>query len=182
MHNGIAAVLTFFICVTWLKFTEILVKKNLATSATVRKWVHIGTGPIFLLCWYLFGLDFVSSLYAAFVPGVITLRFALIGLGILKKMSRLGEMIVFNVLIIVMILVCFTFVISSPALGRPIFLEVNFRLTHFFILCSLINDFALLKDEETVKSMSRSGSAHELLFGPLAYGIIFILRYFLSSE
>jgi phytol kinase len=114
MHNGIAAVLTFFICVTWLKFTEILVKKNLATSATVRKWVHIGTGPIFLLCWYLFGLDFVSSLYAAFVPGVITLRFALIGLGILK-------------------------------------------------------------DEETVKSMSRSGSAHELLFGPLAYGIIFIL-------
>jgi len=45
---------------------------------------------------------------------------------------------------------------------------------------AIVLNFALvglgiLKDEETVRSMSRTGNRKELLYGPLLYGIIFVL-------
>jgi phytol kinase len=46
--------------------------------------VHFGTGPIFVLCWSLFSDDHNARYYAAAVPLLITVRFFLIGIGLLK--------------------------------------------------------------------------------------------------
>lgn len=62
-----------------------------------RKIIHIGTGPIFVLCWLLFNDQPEARFLAALVPGAITVQFALVGLGILKDpaavvaMSRTGD-------------------------------------------------------------------------------------------
>ena len=83
-------------------------------SKLSRKLVHIGTGPIFVVCWLLFPNDFASRYLAALVPLAITGQFLLIGTGILK-------------------------------------------------------------DEAKVKALSRTGDRREILYGPLFYGIIFVI-------
>jgi len=83
-------------------------------SRLSRKVIHIGTGPIFVLCWLLFDDGAAGRWMAALVPFAITVQFALIGLGVIK-------------------------------------------------------------DEASVKSMSRSGDPKELLRGPLFYGIAFVV-------
>ena len=83
-------------------------------SRLSRKLIHIGTGPIFVLCWLMFP-DVPSSRWlAALVPFAITLQFALVGLDIMK-------------------------------------------------------------DEASVKAMSRTGDRREILRGPLYYGIMFVV-------
>ena len=79
-----------------------------------RKIIHIGTGPIFVLCWLLFDDASAARWMATLVPFAITVQFALIGLGVLK-------------------------------------------------------------DEASVKAMSRTGDPKEILRGPLFYGIVFVL-------
>jgi phytol kinase len=83
-------------------------------SKLSRKIIHIGTGPIFVLCWFLFQDTPDARWWAALVPLLITIQFALIGFGILK-------------------------------------------------------------DEASVKAMSRTGDAKEILRGPLYYGIMFVV-------
>jgi phytol kinase len=83
-------------------------------SRLSRKLIHIGTGPIFVLCWLMFPDVPVSRWLAALVPFAITAQFALVGLGIMK-------------------------------------------------------------DEASVKAMSRTGDRREILRGPLYYGIMFVL-------
>lgn len=111
-----ASLLTACLALAWLQFTELLASKNVLPQHTCRKLVHIGTGPIFMACWLFFPDrdPVLSSYWAAAVPALISLRFALIGLGVVK-------------------------------------------------------------DEKTVRSMSRTGRAGELLRGPLSYGIIFVV-------
>lgn len=79
-----------------------------------RKLIHIGTGPIFVLCWLLFPDVWYARWLAALVPFLITLQFAMIGLGVVK-------------------------------------------------------------DEASVKAMSRSGDRREILRGPLFYGFVFVV-------
>ena len=62
-----------------------------------RKIIHIGTGPIFVLCWLLFNNVPSARYIAAIVPLVITLQFMLVGYGIIRDekavqaMSRSGD-------------------------------------------------------------------------------------------
>ena len=62
-----------------------------------RKIIHIGTGPIFVLCWLLFPDLSYSRYVAALVPLIITFQFILIGVGVIKDkpavdaMSRSGD-------------------------------------------------------------------------------------------
>ena len=62
-----------------------------------RKLIHIGTGPIFVLCWLMFPNVAISRWLAALIPMLITVQFALVGLGIVKDeasvqaMSRTGD-------------------------------------------------------------------------------------------
>ena len=113
MNNVIALVLTFVLALGWLRMMDFLAQRGLIESRLSRKIIHIGTGPLFVLCWLMFDNAPEARWLAALVPLAITVQFALIGLGILK-------------------------------------------------------------DEASVKAMSRSGDRREILRGPLYYGIAFV--------
>ena len=93
---------------------DFIAHRGFIDSKLSRKIIHIGTGPIFVLCWFLFQDTPDARWLAALVPLVITIQFALIGFGILK-------------------------------------------------------------DEASVKAMSRTGDPKEILRGPLYYGIMFVV-------
>jgi phytol kinase len=114
MNPFIAMVLTFIIALGWLRLMDFAAHKNWIESRLSRKLIHIGTGPIFVLCWLMFPEIWYSRWLAALVPFAISIQFALVGLGVIK-------------------------------------------------------------DEASVKAMSRSGDRREILLGPLFYGIIFVI-------
>ena len=66
-------------------------------SRLSRKLIHIGTGPIFVLCWLMYPDVQSSRWLAALVPFAITAQFALVGTGVIKDdaavkaMSRNGD-------------------------------------------------------------------------------------------
>lgn len=114
VQNIIALIVTFAAALAWLRFNDLLAQRGWVESRTSRKFIHIGTGPIFVLCWLLFNNAWYARWLAALIPLAITAQFALVGLG-------------------------------------------------------------LMKDEASVRGMSRSGDPKEILRGPLYYGIVFVI-------
>jgi phytol kinase len=114
MNPFLAMILTFVAALGWLRLMDFCAHQGWIESRLSRKIIHIGTGPIFVLCWLIFPEVWYARWLAALVPFAITVQFALIGLGIMK-------------------------------------------------------------DEASVKAMSRSGDPREILRGPLYYGIMFVL-------
>ncbi len=91
-HNWLAFLIILLISIVWLRLVNLLAHKGLITSRLSRKVIHIGTGPIFVVCWLLFN-DAPSSRYlAAIIPLAITLQFALIGLRVIKDPSSVEAM------------------------------------------------------------------------------------------
>ncbi len=113
LQDLIALAVSFVVALSFLKFNDLIARRGWLPEYITRKLVHIGTGPLFLLCWPLYSDAWHARWVAAVVPGSLTLLFALIGLGIIKK-----------------------------------------------------DDF--------VAAMSRSGDPRELLRGPLLYGVVFV--------
>jgi phytol kinase len=97
MSPYLAAVLTFLIAVFFLRLMDFLAHRGILESRLSRKLIHIGTGPIFVLCWLMFKDVHISRWLAALVPLVITAQFALVGTGLIKDeaavkaMSRTGD-------------------------------------------------------------------------------------------
>jgi len=60
--------------------------------------------------------------------------------------------------------------ISNVPSARYFAVSIPSAVTLNFILIGL----GILKDEETIKSMSRTGNPKELLYGPMIYGLIFV--------
>jgi phytol kinase len=114
MNPFIALVITFVLALGWLRLMDFTAHRGWIDSRLSRKLIHIGTGPIFVLCWLMFPDIWYSRWLAALVPFAITIQFALVGLGVMK-------------------------------------------------------------DEASVKAMSRSGDRREILRGPLFYGIVFVI-------
>ena len=114
MNPLLAVFLTFVAALGWLRLMDYFAGRGWIESRLSRKVIHIGTGPIFVLCWLLFPDVWYARWLAALVPLAITIQFALIGFGVMK-------------------------------------------------------------DEASVKAMSRSGDPKEILRGPLYYGIMFVL-------
>jgi phytol kinase len=112
--NLLALIITFVVALAWLRLNDFLAHRGWVESHMSRKFIHIGTGPLFVLCWLLFTDNPINKYIAALVPLAFTLQFLLIGIGIIK-------------------------------------------------------------DEASVKAMSRSGDRREILRGPLYYGIIFVI-------
>jgi phytol kinase len=89
--------LTFAIAVFFLRLMDFLAHRGVIESRLSRKFIHIGTGPIFVLCWLMYPDVEISRWLAALVPLVITLQFGLVGTGIIKDeaavkaMSRTGD-------------------------------------------------------------------------------------------
>ncbi len=114
MSEWIALGLTFALAVLWLRLNDFLAHRGWVSSSLSRKIIHLGTGPIFVLCWLLFPDTPLSRWLAASVPLLITLQFFLVGTG-------------------------------------------------------------LIRDQQAVVAMSRSGDRREILRGPLYYGIVFVV-------
>ena len=114
MNPFLALVLTFVIALAWLRLMDFAAHRGWIESRLSRKIIHIGTGPIFVLCWLIFPDIWYSRWLATLVPLLITAQFALVGLGVMK-------------------------------------------------------------DEASVKAMSRTGDRREILRGPLFYGIVFVV-------
>lgn len=91
-NNLLALIVTFAAALTWLRLMDFAAHRGWVGSRLSRKIIHIGTGPLFVVCWLLF-TDAPSSRYlAALVPFSITVQFALVGLGIIKDQAAIDAM------------------------------------------------------------------------------------------
>ncbi len=113
MNNYLALIITFALSMLFLRSMDFIAHRGWMDGKLSRKVIHIGTGPLFVLCWLLFRDTADARWLAALVPFAITVQFALIGFGVIK-------------------------------------------------------------DEASVKAMSRTGDPKEILRGPLYYGIMFV--------
>src|SRR5512141_2773335 len=97
MNPYIATVLTFAIAIAFLRLMDFIAERGWIDSRTSRKLIHIGTGPIFVLCWLMYPDVNISRWLAALVPLLITVQFVLVGTGLVKDeaavkaMSRTGD-------------------------------------------------------------------------------------------
>lgn len=93
----IALIVTFVVSLIWLRVNDYAAHKGWISGQLSRKLIHIGTGPIFVLCWLIFPNSTSSKYIAALVPFAITLQFFLVGIGVLRDesavqaMSRTGD-------------------------------------------------------------------------------------------
>src|SRR5438067_11564644 len=92
-----ATALTFLLSLLWLRLMDTLAHRGLVTPQLSRKIIHIGTGPLFLLCWHLFSSQPWARFFAALVPLAITAQFVAVGLGVMpdpaavQAMTRHGD-------------------------------------------------------------------------------------------
>jgi phytol kinase len=92
-----ATILTLIAALLWLRVCDYAAHRGWMSSQVARKIIHIGTGPIFVLCWFLFPDSPSSRLFAATVPLLITGQFAAVGMGwiqdeaAVKAMTRTGD-------------------------------------------------------------------------------------------
>ncbi len=104
LPNPLALIITFALALLWLRIVDFAAQRGWISSHLSRKIIHMGTGPIFVLCWLLFRdrpgsgvLDSSARILAALVPFAITTQFVLVGTGIVKDeaavraMSRTGD-------------------------------------------------------------------------------------------
>jgi phytol kinase len=97
MNNIFALMLTFAVALAFLRMMDFFAHRGWVEPRLSRKLIHIGTGPIFVLCWLFFPDAPESRWLAALVPFAITVQFVLVGLGIVKDeaavqaMSRTGD-------------------------------------------------------------------------------------------
>ena len=96
-NSFLALILTFAAALIWLRINDFAAHRGWISSHLSRKIIHMGTGPIFVLCWLLFPGNTYDRYLAALVPALITIQFAGVGLGIIKDeaavqaMSRTGD-------------------------------------------------------------------------------------------
>jgi phytol kinase len=96
-NNLFALIITLVIALAWLRINDFAAHKGWISAHLSRKIIHMGTGPIFVLCWPLFTESPSSRYIAALVPLAITMQFLLVGIGVIKDesavkaMSRTGD-------------------------------------------------------------------------------------------
>ncbi len=83
---------TLFLAVSWLRVNDFFAHKGWISSPTSRKIIHIGTGPIFVLCWLLFPDKPAARYLAAIIPLLISFQFLLVGLGIINDQAAVDAM------------------------------------------------------------------------------------------
>ncbi len=93
----IATLITFAIALTWLRIMDALAHRGLIEQRLSRKIIHIGTGPLFVICWNFFSAGLQARFLAALVPLAITFQFFLVGIGVMQDpaaveaMTRTGD-------------------------------------------------------------------------------------------
>lgn len=92
MNPYLATLLTFLIAIAFLRLMDFFAHRGWIESKLSRKFIHIGTGPIFVLCWLMFPDVNISRYLAALVPLLITVQFVLVGTGIVKDDAAVQAM------------------------------------------------------------------------------------------
>jgi len=92
MNPYLATLLTFLIALAFLRLMDYLAHRGVIESKLSRKFIHIGTGPIFVLCWLMFPDEQISRYLAALVPLLITVQFVLVGTGLMKDDAAVQAM------------------------------------------------------------------------------------------
>jgi phytol kinase len=93
----VATLITFAIALTWLRLMDALAHRGLIEQRLSRKIIHIGTGPLFVICWNFFSASLLARFLAALVPLAITFQFFLVGIGVMQDeaaveaMTRTGD-------------------------------------------------------------------------------------------
>ena len=91
-NNWVALGITFGLAVLWLRINDFLAHKGWISGPLSRKIIHMGTGPIFVLCWLLFDDSYSARYLAALVPFAITVQFLLVGLGIMSDQAAVDAL------------------------------------------------------------------------------------------
>jgi len=92
-----ALVISFGLALLWLRSMDFLAHRGLIGQKLSRKIIHIGTGPIYILCWNFFSFNPSARYLAALIPLAITIQFFFVGMGWIKDpaavqaMSRTGD-------------------------------------------------------------------------------------------
>ena len=92
MNPYLATFLTFVIAISFLRLMDFFAHRGWIESKMSRKLIHIGTGPIFVLCWLMFPDVYISRYLAALVPLLITIQFVLVGTGMMKDDAAVQAM------------------------------------------------------------------------------------------
>jgi phytol kinase len=91
-NNWIALAITLALSIIWLRVNDFAAHKGWISGELSRKIIHMGTGPIFVLCWLLFDDASYARYLAALIPLAITIQFALVGSGVIKDASAVEAM------------------------------------------------------------------------------------------
>lgn len=95
--DAAATFITFVLALSWLRLVSMLAQRGWLEQKLSRKIIHIGTGPLFVLCWLFYSEAPTARYFAALVPLAITLQFFAIGTELIKdaaavqSMTRQGE-------------------------------------------------------------------------------------------
>ena len=92
MHPYLATLLTFAIAIAFLRLMDFFAHRGWIESKLSRKFIHIGTGPLFVLCWLMFPEVASARYLAALVPLLITVQFILVGTGVMKDDAAVQAM------------------------------------------------------------------------------------------
>ncbi|HLC05057.1 MAG TPA: phosphatidate cytidylyltransferase [Anaerolineales bacterium] len=98
LHQTLAVGVTFLVALVWLRSLDALAVRGVISQNLSRKLVHVGTGPLFVLCWNLYLPVAASRWLAASVPLAITLHLVFVARGIVQDpgvvhaMSRTGDL------------------------------------------------------------------------------------------
>lgn len=90
-------VITLLLALSWLRIMDALAANGVLEQKLSRKIIHMGTGPLFVLCWPFFSPQPSARYFAALVPLAITLQFIAIGVGwiqdpdAVQAMTRTGN-------------------------------------------------------------------------------------------
>jgi phytol kinase len=91
-QNIIATIITLALSLTWLRLMDALAHRGVIDQKLSRKIIHIGTGPLFVLCWLMFNDEPAARYLAALVPLLITVQFILVGAGVIKDEAAVKAM------------------------------------------------------------------------------------------
>ncbi len=88
----VATCITFILSLLWLRAMDALAHRGLISQQLSRKIIHIGTGPLFLVCWHFFSSQPEARVFAALVPLAITAQFVAVGLGWMQDPAAVQAM------------------------------------------------------------------------------------------
>jgi len=88
----LSMVVTLVLCIVWMRIINLLTDRQVIGRSFSRKLIHIGTGPIFVLCWMLFPDKNISRYLAALVPFLIALQLFLVGKGKMQDRTSILAM------------------------------------------------------------------------------------------